>query len=146
MTQDEIVYLVPFQPKKSVRDFTFFSDLDLTLTKHPRTQDLMPKINADAIKRSLRHIFMWRKWDIPFEPFYHNYIMDLLFELNTIFTKASIRSRAEWLVKTFEPRVELLSVDVISTQDDAGYDISITYIITDVRLEDNLNLFFQRVR
>lgn len=146
MNNNESIYLLPYQINTKRKDFAFFKDIDLTLTKHPRTNDIASKINADAIKRSLRHIFMWRKWDVPFDPYYHNYIMDLLFELNTIFTKASIRTRAEWLIKTFEPRVEVLSVDVNSTQDDAGYNISITYIITDVRVEDNLNLFFQRVR
>ena len=146
MNNDELTYLVPFQPKNNIRDFPFYKDLDLTLTPHPKTRDIMSKINADAIKRSLRHIFMWRKWDVPFSPTYHNYIMDLLFELNTIFTKSSIRTRSEWLINTFEPRVKVLSVDVTATHDEAGYDISITYVIKNVRVEDNLNLFFQRVR
>lgn len=146
MTKDELLYLVPYQPRGDIKDFEFYRDLDLMLIPHPRTRDLKPKINADAIKRSLRHIFMWRRWDVPFNPTYHNYIMDLLFELNTIFTKASIRSRAEWLINTFEPRVKVLSVDVTATHDEAGYDISITYVIKNVRVEDNLNLFFQRVR
>lgn len=146
MTKDELTYLVPFQPSSTSKDAIFFKDIDLSLTAHPKTHDLMTKINADAIKRSLRHIFMWRKWDIPFNPTYHNHIMDLLFELNTIFTQATIRTRSEWLINTFEPRVTVKNIEVISTHDDAGYDITIVYVINDVRVEDNLNLFLQRIR
>ncbi len=146
MTNDELTYLVPFQPNAAIKDAVFFKDIDLSLTAHPKTHDLMTKINADAIKRSLRHIFMWRKWDIPFNPNYHNHIMDLLFELNTIFTQASIRTRSEWLINTFEPRIKVKNIEVNSIQEDSGYDITIIYIIKEIRVEDNLNLFLQRLR
>lgn len=146
MTRDELAYLVPYQKRPDLIETDFYKDIDLTLTAHPKTRDLMLKINADAIKRSLRHIFMWRKWDIPFNPDYHNHIMDLLFELNTIFTQSSIRTRSEWLINNFEPRVTVKNIDVIPIQEDSGYEISIVYIIKEIRVEDNLNLYLKRVR
>lgn len=146
MREEEIIYLVPYQTDIKKRDVTIFKDIDLSLTPHPMTKDLISKTNAEAIKRSLRHIFMWRKWDNPFNPESHNHLMDLLFELNTIFTQAAIRSRSEWLIRQYEPRVTVKRLDVIPRDDEAGYDISIYYVINDVRLEDNLNLYLQRVR
>lgn len=146
MREEEIIYLVPYQTDIKKRDVTIFKDIDLSLTPHPMTKDLISKTNAEAIKRSLRHIFMWRKWDNPFNPESHNHLMDLLFELNTIFTQAAIRSRSEWLIRQYEPRVTVKRLDVIPRDDEAGYDISIYYVINDIRLEDNLNLYLQRVR
>lgn len=146
MREEEIIYLVPYQTDNKKRDITIFKDIDLSLTPHPMTKDLINKTNAEAIKRSLRHIFMWRKWDNPFNPESHNHLMDLLFELNTIFTQAAIRSRSEWLIRQYEPRVTVKRLDVIPRDDEAGYNISIYYVINDIRLEDNLNLYLQRVR
>jgi phage baseplate assembly protein W len=146
MTEEEIIYLVPYQTDNKKRDIIIFGDIDLSLTPHPLTKDLITKTNAEAIKRSLRHIFMWRKWDNPFNPESHNHLMDLLFELNTIFTQAAIRTRSEWLIRQYEPRVTVKRLDVIPRDDEAGYNISIYYVINDIRLEDNLNLYLQRVR
>lgn len=146
MLKDDIVYLIPYQPSSKTKEVEIYKDIDLSLTAHPLTKDLTRKVNADAIKRSLRHIFMWRKWDIPFNANCHNHLMDILFELNTIFTRAVIQSRSEWLIKNYEPRVEVVQVDVEPNDEESGYNISIIYIIKNVRQEDNLNLFLQRVR
>lgn len=146
MTQDELTYLIPYQPSRKIKEVEIYKDIDLALTVHPLTKDLTLKVNADAIKRSIRHIFMWRKWDIPFNADCHNHLMDILFELNTIFTSAIIKTRSEWLLKTYEPRIEVLDIMVKTNDEESGYDITITYIIKNVRQEDNLNLFLQRVR
>jgi hypothetical protein len=123
-----------------------YKDLDLSLVPHPLTGDISPKVNAEAVKRSLRHLMFWEKWDVPFSAIHHNHLRDALFELPSNPVKANIRSKIEWLIKTFEPRVKIQEIEVELTQDEAGYEITIMYTIQSLLIDDKISFYIQRVR
>jgi phage baseplate assembly protein W len=129
-----------------MQENVLYKDLDLSLTPHPLTGDILPKINAEAIKRSLRHLLLWEKWDVPFSSVHHNHLRDELFEFPSNPIKATIRSKVEWLIKAFEPRVKIQSIDVDLFQDEAGYEVTIAYTIRSLLIEDKISFYIQRVR
>jgi hypothetical protein len=124
----------------------YYKDLDLALSPHPLTGDLNPKVNADAIKRALRHLFLLEKGDVPFESFIHGYTSDFLFELPTGLNEISLKDKIRWLIDTFEPRVETLDIVVLLDSQETGFDITVTYKIKTLQIEETLNFFIQRVR
>jgi phage baseplate assembly protein W len=129
-----------------MKENILYKDLDLSLTPHPLTGDITPKINADAVKRALRHLFLWEKWDVPFSSTHHSHLRDVLFDPPSNPTKASIRARAEWLIETFEPRVIVNDIDVELSDDESGYKITISYSVKSLLIEDRISFYIQRVR
>ena len=131
---------------RAMKENILYRDLDLTLTAHPLTGDITPRVNVEAIKRALRHLMAWEKWDVPFSSRHHNHLQDVLFEIPSNPTRASIQTKVEWLIKTFEPRVELQKVDVEITADETGYEVTMYYTIKSLLIDDRVSFYIQRVR
>jgi hypothetical protein len=129
-----------------MEEIILYKDLDLSLVPHPLTGDIYPKTNADAVKRALLHLMSWEKWDVPFSSMHHNHLREDLFDLPSNPVKSSIRSKIEWLIKTFEPRVKISEIDVELSQDETSYVITIMYIIQSLLINDNISFYIQRVR
>lgn len=130
-----------------MKEAAFYSDLDLNFKAHPLTGDLMPKINTEAIKRSLLSAFELDKFDIPFDKTKQSNLKRLLFEPVSQTTEISIRKDIEWIFKSVEPRVNLLKVDVVADQQKQGYNITVWYNIRSLSLDDSLTYFLaQRIR
>lgn len=130
-----------------MKEATFYSDLDLNFKAHPLTGDLMPKINTEAIRRSLLSAFELDKFDIPFDKTKQSNLKRLLFEPVSQTTEISIRKDIEWIFKSVEPRVNLLKVDVVADQEKQGYNITVWYNIRSLSLDDSLTYFLaQRIR
>lgn len=130
-----------------MKNSAFYSDLDLNFKAHPLTGDLMPKINAEAIRRSLLSAFELDKFDIPFDKTKQSNLKRLLFEPVSQTTEISIRKDIEWIFKSVEPRVNLLKVDVEADQKKQGYTITVWYNIRSLSLDDSLTYFLaQRIR
>lgn len=94
-----------------------FVDLDLNFTKHPVSSDVSKKVNENAIIASIRNLLMTRKYERPFHPEISSQIMDLLFEPLTNNTAAALKRTIYYVIQNFEPRVEVLLVDVEDTPD-----------------------------
>lgn len=123
-----------------------YTDLSLDFKPHPLTGDIVPKVNVDAIRQSIRILMSLDSFDIPFTPNIKSDMRKFLFEeLNTI-TKTGLIKRLEWMIKTFEKRVELISIKVIPYESDDGFDITITYKIKALNTDDTFNYSFQRIR
>ena len=129
-----------------MKENILYKDLDLSLTPHPLTGDITPKVNAEAVKRSLRHLMMWEKWDVPFSSIHHNHLREVLFEIPSNPVKANIRTKVEWLIKTFEPRVKIQEIDIELNSNETGYTITLFYTIQSLLIDDRISFYVQRVR
>ena len=105
-----------------------YSDIDLDLTPHPITGDVAYKFDTEAVKRSIRNLVFTGKFDKPFHPEISCGVRDLLFELSTPVTAALISKSIEDCINTYEPRVNLYEVGVVST-DEHTYQVTILYSI-----------------
>lgn len=123
-----------------------YSDVALELGPHPLTGDVTPKINIDSIKQSIRVLMSLDAFDIPFNPYVLSDMRQFLFENFTVITKTGMMKRLEWLISTYEKRVELYSVDIRANDADDGIDVTLTYRIKALNITDTFNQQFQRVR
>ena len=123
-----------------------YKDLDLSLTQHPITGDIIPLTNANAVKRSIRHLFMLDKYDIPFNTTTYSIIKKQLFEPISNVTVGNIQTMVTWLIETYEPRAKLDKVEVNVDSAETGYEISIYFKINSINTDETMSLFLKRVR
>lgn len=89
-----------------------FSDIDINFSKHPVTDDVVAKYDDQAIKNSIKNLVMTKHYERPFHSEIGSSVSGLLFELPSPGLVAVLRQEITDVITNFEPRVELLSVDI----------------------------------
>lgn len=125
---------------------TLYKDLDLTLLQHPLSRDVVPLINVNSIKRSIRHLFFLDKYDVPFNSNIEAGLKKLLFEPFGPVTESFLRSRVDWIIRTYEPRVDVKRIDVKPDQSETGYDVTIYFSVLSLNTDDKMDILLKRVR
>jgi uncharacterized protein len=123
-----------------------FSDLDLNFSPHPVTGDLVRKFDDNAIKQSVKNLIMTKNNERPFHSEIGSPIPGLLFEPLTPVTALMVRRSIIDLISNFEPRVNLLSVEVIPSEDNNSLYVSITFKIVNSERPLTLDLALERTR
>lgn len=121
-------------------------DLDLDFQKHPVTNDIVKKMDVEAIKRSVRNLILTKKYERPFHPEIGNNITDLLFELVTPTTGTVLRSKIIEIIENYEPRVILNAVQVEGDIDRNGYFVAIFFTPINSVEPIQVQLFLERLR
>ena len=106
-----------------------YKDLSMSFKSNPLNDDLIGLKNDSAIARSIRNIV----YTLPGEKFFDNDfgsdVTGSLFENIDEVSAVTIREEIEYCIKTYEPRVNLISVDSIPNYDNNEYNVLITYEI-----------------
>ena len=87
-----------------------YSDISLSFSKHPVTNDIGKITNVSAITNAMRNILTTRLGERPFEPDYGSRIYDSLFELIDAISLDSLASAAREALEFWEPRIEILRI------------------------------------
>ena len=106
-----------------------FKDINITFKKHPVTNDLVVSRDASAIKQAIVNLLLTNKGERPFNYNYGSDIRSYLFEPLDFGTAQAIQSNIEYSITTFEPRIEIIEIDVIPNFDDNGFDVEMVYKI-----------------
>lgn len=115
-----------------------YSDFHKDLTLSPVNFDLSRKIDEESIKESLRNIVLTNRGERLFQPNLGCDIRSLLFENFTPDMVITAKDMISNAVKAFEPRVELIGVDIISSVDKNILDIVIVFSV--INKEEPLTL------
>ena len=110
-----------------------WSDLDLDLTMHPVTKDIVRKTNVEAVKRSVRNLIQTNKYDKKFHPEVDGGVTRHLFGLATAATKHDIAEAIATCLRNYEPRVVVDRVNVFGNSDE------IAHVQSDVRVSGNID-------
>ena len=113
---------------------------------HPLTGDLLNKYDDDAVKRSIRQLVSLGSFEKPFHPEIAGSVRELLFEPIGRNTAIGIESRIEFLIKQFESRADLISIEVDPNITEDGYDITIRFRVINQLEPVVQRIFLQRVR
>ncbi len=106
-----------------------FKDINITFKKHPVTNDLVVSKDASAIKQAIVNLLLTNKGERPFNYDYGSDIRSYLFEPLDFGTAQQIQSNIEYSISNWEPRIDILELDVIPNFDDNGFDVELTYVI-----------------
>ena len=109
-----------------------FKDLSMSFKFNPLSGDLIDLKNENAIARAVRNIVLTSPGEKLFNPEFGSSISEILFENVDDITAISIQDEIRSSLKIYEPRVELIDVNVDPNFDQNQFDVRITYRIVGV--------------
>ena len=124
-----------------------FKDMSLSLQVNPLTYDLIDLKNETAIARSLRNLVS----TLPGERFFNqnlgSKVSQSLFENIDDVSASILQDEIRNTIENYEPRVELIGVDVNPNYDDYEFNVTIRYYIVGIdALPQQLTFALQSAR
>lgn len=109
-----------------------FKDLSMTFQVNPLTYDLIDVKNENAIARSIRNLVLTYPGERFFNQNLGSKVSRTLFENIDDVSATIIRDEIENTINNYEPRVNLLSVDVSPNYDENEFNVTIRYQIVGI--------------
>ena len=106
-----------------------FKDISMSFKINPTNKDIITIQNETAIARSIRNIVLTNRGEKFFSNYFGSGVQRLLFENIDDITASSIQDAIEESINNWEPRVELIDVEVTPNYDNAEFDVRIEYKI-----------------
>lgn len=128
------------------RNTRIFSDIDLNFTPHPVFGDLTLRYDENAIKQAIKNLLQIRHFEKPFHSEIGSPLRELLFEPITPLTELMARRTIIDLIANFEPRVELIDVEVIASDENNSLYINVTFKIVNTDRPLTLDFVLERTR
>lgn len=109
-----------------------FKDLSMTFQVNPLTYDLIDIKNENAIARSIRNLVLTYPGERFFNQNLGSKVSRSLFENIDDVSATIIRDEIQNTIVNYEPRVDLLSVDVSPNYDENEFNVTIRYQIVGI--------------
>ena len=109
-----------------------FKDLSLSFKFNPLSGDLISLKNENAIARAVRNIILTTPGEKVFAPEFGSHVGEILFENISELTAASIKEEIENSLENYEPRVEIIEVNVNPNYNSNNFDVIISYRIVGI--------------
>ena len=109
-----------------------FKDLSMSFKFNPLSGDLITLKNENAIARAVRNIVSTTPGEKLFDPDFGSSVGEILFENVDEISAVSIQDEIKNCLGNYEPRVELIEVNVNPNYDENQFDVLITYRIVGV--------------
>ena len=106
-----------------------FKDLSMSFRSNPLNDDLIGLKNESAIARSIKNLVFVRKGEKFFDPEFGSELSASLFENIDDVTALTMRDDIDYMITTYEPRVDLINVEIIPNYDNNQMDAVIVYSI-----------------
>ena len=124
-----------------------FKDLSMTFQVSPINYDILAIKNETAIARSIRNLV----FTLPGERFFNqnlgSKVSRSLFENIDEVSASIIRDEIENTINNYEPRVQLISVDISPDYDNNAFDATIRYYIVGIDAQpQQLSFALQQTR
>lgn len=123
-----------------------YKDIDLSLAYNPIKKDIGYLTDANAVKRSLRHLILVSIFERKMNPWAGSLLYTQLFENFSPNTEPILRKLIQDVIIAHEPRVELRNVKVNPQTDENFLEVFITFSIVNLPEIYNLNLKLERLR
>lgn len=123
-----------------------YSDFDLNFRAHPLTGDIALKFDEESVKRSIRNLVSYNKYEKAFNPRFGSDIRNMLFENATKSTAFGIEARIKYMLLAHEPRVNIIKIKANPNSINTGYDVTITFSIVNIINPITTTIFLQRIR
>jgi hypothetical protein len=123
-----------------------YSDFFVNFNKHPETGALIRAINEDSVKKSLRNLLMTNKGERLYKPNFGCDIKRILFEPMTAVTADTLQTFIDDAIRSNEPRVRPIQIEVVPDEIANGYRVAIIYEVINSTQPQTLTLTLYRVR
>jgi phage baseplate assembly protein W len=109
-----------------------FKDLSMTFQVNPVNYDLIGLKNETAIARSIRNLVVTYPGEKFFNENLGSKISRSLFENIDDISASVIKDEIRNTIENYEPRVDLISVDVFPNYDNNEFNVTINYYIVGI--------------
>lgn len=123
-----------------------YSDIDLSFKRTPGRNDIAISYDEQAVIRAVRYLLLTKKGEKPFEPDFGSRLNALLFEPVDFLTSQAISDEIRTVIRAYEPRVELRSIDVNANPDQNAYNVTLEFFIGNNTQTTTVNLSLERTR
>nr|QMP82973.1 MAG: hypothetical protein [Caudoviricetes sp.] len=123
-----------------------YSDLDLMFKIHPVRKDLVRSTNEQAIIRSVKNLVLTSHYERPFQAEIGSNVRKMLFEPITSMTANYLQKEIYDVIRTYEPRVTNLQVDVVQLPDQNALNVVVQFYITNSTDLTRIDLLLERLR
>jgi len=127
-----------------------FTDINLDFEPHPVTGDFTKLSDANAVKRSVRNLVLTNRYEHPYQPEVGSGVRGLLFENSSEETYVAIKERVQYVIERYEPRAELISIEVdgeaAELVDRNEVAITIKFFVGSSATPETVQVFLERVR
>jgi len=113
---------------------------------NPVSKDIYKKYDENAIKQSIKNLILTKNFERPFRSDIGSQISSLLFEPITPVLRATIKKTITNTIISYEPRVNLLNVEVLLSPDNNGVYVTIVFSIVNTSTPISVDLFLERTR
>jgi phage baseplate assembly protein W len=105
-----------------------YVDVDLSFNKKP-AGDVYKKRDASSVKQAIKNLLLTNHYEKPFQPFFGANLRGLLFELADDQTESEVSVNIASAIQSYEPRVEVMDIDVNVLPDQNDMRVSIVFKI-----------------
>ena len=123
-----------------------YSDFDLGMKRNPVTNDVAKKTDVEAIRQSLKSILFTNFGERPFRPFLYGGLNDLLFEPLDAITTIELDSAIRIAINNYEPRIDIVELDIIDKSDENAISISIKFNMKNSLDIQDISIILNRLR
>ena len=109
-----------------------FRDISMSFQVSPLTYDLIALRNENAIARSIRNLVLTNRGERFFNNDLGSRVNSILFESLDEISASAVKDEIESTINLFEPRVNLISVDVSPNYDSNELGVTIRYFIVGI--------------
>ena len=131
---------------KSTRNSRSFRDFDLDFNRNLVTNDVNVVENVIAIKRSVKNLVQTNFYERPFHPELGCGVRDMLFENYTPMTGIFMRRKIEEVLRNYEPRANLSSIQVNEQMDRNAIDVVVNFYVLNLPNPVSVTTTLQRIR
>lgn len=123
-----------------------YKDFDFSFNVSPFSGDLLKKVDAEAIKQSIKNILFTMFGEKAFNPLFGGNLHKLLFEPLDPLIINQVQSGITQTIYNWEPRVNLLDIQVRQGSEEHSISITIVFKISNETTPQRLNVIIKRSR
>lgn len=124
----------------------YYSDIPLNFDKNPLTNNLAIVTNEQAVKQSLKCLILTNLGERLYDNTIGSDISRQLFEFNDDIAINNISFAIKNTITFNEPRVNLISLDIISSPDKLNFNVTLTVSLINDPTPISLALILKRIR
>ena len=109
-----------------------FRDLDVTFAAKP-SKEISVKKDAAAVKQAVKNLILTNHFEKPFQPFFGGNLSGLIFELADDTTGLDVEEQIVSAIQQYEPRAQLIDIDVNSQPDRNSIAVTITFKVVNTQ-------------
>ena len=122
-----------------------YKDFDMAFTKNSLSGDINKKLDVNAVKQSIRNLLLTKPYERPFHPELGSRLYATLFEQMRPGLEQTLARMVEQQILNFEPRVDILNIQVTPDYDNNSYDVSIRFLVKGINEPQDLSLSLTRL-